>query len=555
MNELPPDIATYVEKRLRHTVPAYLLLDGTGRVRGRGGDLARFGLGEVQDGRPADEQVPILQGLLPADGDTLILPGVQIDDDVSADVHLRDQWVLFFDATVEARRAQRLHQSVNDLAMMKREVTRLERRLDGRDASESDADPADLALLGGVFRARAVVVLRFRSDGMVDVVGDPPSWFRGAFPERSAFGRLNVWTRFPFLENFLTDAKAFWDEDGTGSIKSGMWYDTDEHGKEMHLEATATLAGDERVMLVELLGRQYEERQLLMQRAREGKLATERRIVEQKKAARQLQEARDELEERVAERTAQLTEVVDRLNAEIADRKQAAERLIHYQGRLRALAVELTRAEEEERRRIAQGLHDHMGQMLAVSKMMVASMKRAPENVDAEALEQLTAYLNEVIGYTRSLTFELGTPVLYDEGLEPALEDLVARMNGRHPDVQFVFEDDGESKPLAEPVRVILYQAVREVFHNAIKHADAKTITATTRRRRDFLELVIADDGRGFDAQGITSNRELMDRESSSGYGIFSIRERVDGIGGRMDIESTPGAGTTITLVAPVDAD
>ncbi len=275
-----------------------------------------------------------------------------------------------------------------------------------------------------------------------------------------------------------------------------------------------------------------------------------RDVTEHKRAEDELQKARDELEIRVEQRTADLERVNEESRSEITERKKAEEKLLIYQKQLRSLASELSLAEERLRRRIAMDVHDHVGQNLAISKIKIESLRESVTSPElAEDLEEIRDLIAQTIESTRSLTFELSPPVLYELGFEAAVEWLV-RQTRQQYGLSADFKADGQTKPLDNNVRVFLFQAVRELLVNVAKHAQARNVTVSTRRVGNEIRVSVEDDGVGFDI----SQTGSYDYKTG-GFGLFSIRERLGHIGGRFEIESKPGRGTRVTLAVPIDQE
>lgn len=218
-----------------------------------------------------------------------------------------------------------------------------------------------------------------------------------------------------------------------------------------------------------------------------------------------------------------------------------------YQEQLRSMASSLALAEEAERRQVAVGLHDQIGQTLALAQMKLrtASVDLADHGASAP-LGDLHKLLEQVIAETRSLTFELSPPILYELGFEAAVEWLVDRAETRH-DLEVTFLDDGAPKPLSQDVSVLLFRAIRELVFNVAKHAEATRLQVTVSRAGDDLVVEVIDDGVGFEPA-----RLEMRSEGDRTFGLFSIRERMRQIGGRFRIDSAARFGTVATLVAPV---
>ena len=242
---------------------------------------------------------------------------------------------------------------------------------------------------------------------------------------------------------------------------------------------------------------------------------------------------------------------VNAYGLDITERKQAEEKLLDYQEQLKQLASQLTLAEESERHRIATELHATIGQSLVVSKLQLDTLRAsAPSAEIAKKLGEVCETLNETIQGMRSLTFDLSSPILYELGFEKAVAEwLIERIQQKH-DIATEFEDDGQPKPLDEDIRVFLFRDVRELLLNVIKHARAKKVKVSVRRVGRQIHVGVEDDGWGFDPAKVRATAVRK-----GGFGLFSIRERLEQIGGELEIDSAPGHGTKVTLVAPLKQD
>ncbi|MFO7958050.1 MAG: PAS domain S-box protein [Candidatus Brocadiia bacterium] len=235
---------------------------------------------------------------------------------------------------------------------------------------------------------------------------------------------------------------------------------------------------------------------------------------------------------------------------DVTSRREAREKIQAYQEQLRHMASELSMIEQRERRRIASALHDQIGQTLALSKIKLGSLRQSlDERPEAEELEYVRQLIDDSISYTRSLVFELSPPILFELGLGPALEKLSRRIGDQY-DLEVRFEDDGREKPLSPDLRVLLFQAAREVLVNVVKHAEATSATVSVERDDQKVRVTVEDDGIGFEASD-----PLQHARTEGGFGLFSIHERLDHLGGRLQISSTPGQGTSVTLVSPLHMD
>jgi len=216
--------------------------------------------------------------------------------------------------------------------------------------------------------------------------------------------------------------------------------------------------------------------------------------------------------------------------------------------RLRNLAGVLNRAEERERQRMARLVHDHLQQLLVAARLHVNTIARRLEEAPLQrAAQRVDEVLAEAIATSRSLTAELSPPVLYDAGLAPALHWLARWMQEKHGLVVEVEAQDLHNQT-PEVTRALLFQATRELLLNVVKHAEVQRATVTMKRLyRDEIELVVADQGVGFDPEPWA--------ETGGTSGLFAVRERLQLVGGRMQIESVLGQGTQITLWAPLRPD
>lgn len=230
--------------------------------------------------------------------------------------------------------------------------------------------------------------------------------------------------------------------------------------------------------------------------------------------------------------------------------KKAEEKLLAHQNNLRSLASQLSLAEERQRRRIAVEVHDHIGQNLAFAKMRLAELGRQTSVQDvSELAEEVLALIDGAIQDTRALVSELGSPVLYELGFVPAVAGLCKEIE-RGYGLRVRYEDDKRPKPLADDVQVLLFQSLREVLANVLKHARATKLDVSLSVKEKFLEIVVCDDGVGFDLAGLKG----MIQEGES-FGLFSIQQRLESVTGYINIESAPGRGTCVTLTAPLTTD
>ncbi|MBN2591826.1 MAG: PAS domain-containing protein [Sedimentisphaerales bacterium] len=234
---------------------------------------------------------------------------------------------------------------------------------------------------------------------------------------------------------------------------------------------------------------------------------------------------------------------------DISNRK-IVKKLIDYHDQLRRLSSELSLSEERVRRQVAIDVHDNIAQNLAIAKMKLESLSSSSVSFqDNGALDEIRALIRSTIENIRSLTSELGVPVLYEFGFVRAVEWLTDNIQKKHG-LSTEFKDDGLSKPLAHDVQVLLFRAVRELLVNIVKHANAKHVTVTITRLNNHIQVKIRDNGVGFDTL-----KPHNYKNGSSGFGLFSIYESLDYVGAKLEIKSALGKGTTAVLKAPLDIE
>lgn len=233
---------------------------------------------------------------------------------------------------------------------------------------------------------------------------------------------------------------------------------------------------------------------------------------------------------------------------DISERKVAEEVIIAKQEQLRFVATELSLTEERERRRMATYLHDVIGQSLLLSKMKLREVLGRPglDGVSAP-LEMVRDMIDESIKNTRSLTFDLCPPILYELRFEAAAKSLAEHMLDDHG-IEVRFEDDGAPKPLRIESRIVLFHSLKEVLHNIIKHADASVVRLAITRAEGSIVLVVEDDGRG-----VSEPDESLSSMKDRGFGLFNVRERLTQLGGSFEISSLTGSGALAVLRAPLE--
>ena len=244
---------------------------------------------------------------------------------------------------------------------------------------------------------------------------------------------------------------------------------------------------------------------------------------------------------------------VTALVRDITERKQAEKKILDYQKHLKALASQLTLAEEKERSRIAADLHDEIGQTLAMTRLQLAAAIRACDCAGSnhhDMLEEISGTLLKAIQDTRHLIFELGSAAIHEIGMGAAIAEWVEeKMKTLDDEIDFTLVDNLTGDVLEEEQRVILFRNIRELLTNTIKHARAKKVRIVLEIVDHEIRITVQDDGIGFNPERISG--ELIQER---GYGIFSIEERMADLGGTLEINSAPHKGCSITMSLPIES-
>ena len=244
-------------------------------------------------------------------------------------------------------------------------------------------------------------------------------------------------------------------------------------------------------------------------------------VTESRRAEEALRRWNETLENRVAERTAELE---------------------HRTRQLQRLTLELTQAEERERRRIALLLHEDLQQQIAGAKFHLCLVRNRARNdrqrMDVDRIDEM---LKEAIEKSRRLSYDLSPAVLHMNDLAELLQWLVKRVRAQH-DLNVDADISGDLMLQSEALATFLFRAAQEMLFNAVQHAHVREATIRAGRIGRYVCISVADRGRGFDPQAL---------RETSGIGLLSIRERVELLGGRMVIKSANAKGSRLRIVVP----
>jgi PAS domain S-box-containing protein len=248
-----------------------------------------------------------------------------------------------------------------------------------------------------------------------------------------------------------------------------------------------------------------------------------------------------------------LLESEERLRIFVGSLEQRVEErtseLVASQERLRALVNELNRTEQRERKRVATELHDYLAQLLALAIMKLSQVKQKTElPTVSDLVNAVQEVLREALDYTRTLVADLTPPLLHDVGLASALRWLAVQMQ-RHQLAVITQIPSGDDPNLSEEQALLVFQSVRELLVNVSKHSGVGEATVPLAQRDGRLWIELRDRGKGFD---VKMKAGLV---GGVNFGLFSIRERMQALGGSFELESAAEKGTRATLVLPMGVE
>lgn len=215
---------------------------------------------------------------------------------------------------------------------------------------------------------------------------------------------------------------------------------------------------------------------------------------------------------------------------------------------LQKLTLELTTIEQKEREQIALRIHDSLSQLLALANIKIRLAQRMPIPPSlSSALDEIQALLQETLTLSRTMISDLFPRTLQDQGFNSGLKSLRTQFAA----YGLMVEIDLPAQPiqLMDARATLLYFTVRELLFNVVKHAEVKDASLSARfKEMTHLQITIEDHGKGFDPTTIS------EKTYTSSFGLWSIRERIDALGGTVQIDSQPGSGTRVTLIVPLES-
>jgi signal transduction histidine kinase len=559
---LPEPVYGYLIDWLRQQYHfAYIMIDKNGCAVSWGGELAWLGVAPPAEGRPIAEQLVFMEGLLPLSEPFLRLPLVKPDEEHVWNVHLfkadHGYGLVIMDASVDAQRMKVFQQKANELALI--HAYQAGTRPTGRT-------PLQAEWAESILSACDMAALVLDADGKFYLIGRPPDWLSHICPlsatEPCLLDPNNV---FSFLENFLHDARTFWNKEKAGCIKSGLWIEADGTGQEHLFEAIAVYTGQSKILLISREHGMSREKQTLIQKGRE--IALGRSSLE--KAQSRLLADRDNLENRVLERTRELERINDRLQMELEHRK-------HLEAERTEMVIQLQQAQKMEAiGTLAGGIaHDFNNILSAVIGFTELSLLDVPQG------SQLQANLQHVVSagqrakklIRQILTFSRqSNPETQPAQLRLILQEAIELLRASLPaTIEIKHDIQSDAFVMADPSQ--LHQVVMNLCTNA-SHAmqpESGVLELALRDRNidvgnadlfpdllpgSYVEMVVADTGHGMSTQTI---RRIFDpffttkeKGQGTGMGLAVVHGIVKNYKGDIAVHSNIGQGTTFRVLLP----
>ena len=256
--------------------------------------------------------------------------------------------------------------------------------------------------------------------------------------------------------------------------------------------------------------------------------------------------------QRYKERLEKLLAEQELLNETLEDQVKERTKLAEDRAaKLRRLAAELTYVEQQERKRISQLLHDQLQQTLVAARLRLRVFhEEAAPDLREDSFQFIDKLLEQAIGDSRSLVSEISPPVVHEMNIHMALSWLAKHMGERHG-LDVAFTSDSSTCVLDDDVKIFLFNAAKELLFNVIKHSSTQQAELHSSVADGQYKLIVSDHGQGFDSRIL----EQRDFSHNEGFGLFSIRERIEALGGTLTPANRTSGGAKFTLTVSCESN
>lgn len=251
------------------------------------------------------------------------------------------------------------------------------------------------------------------------------------------------------------------------------------------------------------------------------------------------------------EKTELSPQILERSIRHAIDHAKTLEALRDSERRLRVLSAKLLETQENERKTIAQELHDSVGASLTAIRYgleeklhRMGKDKSPPEGV---SLEQIVSIVRDTLEEIQRISSNLRPSALDDMGLLPAIRSTCRELQEVYKEIRIETEIAVQEEEIQEPLKIVIYRVLQESLNNAFKYSGADTVLVSLRKTERFLELCVTDNGRGFDPVDKLGSGDQM-----GGMGLLGMKERTELSNGRFEINSDKRKGTVITAKWPL---
>jgi signal transduction histidine kinase/ActR/RegA family two-component response regulator len=570
--DFPSTIINYAcGEMLNSRRPVFFRLTREGQILKWGGPLNYYGLPEPRSGEMITDRYFFMEGLLPLNESHLMLPYMQIPPDATVDLHLirnaNEAWVLILDASHMAADIKPFQQRTHELALLHQQKNRQQQLRPNRmQPLHPDSPPEEGSLLKRIVHVLDIAAMKWTGGNTFQLLGDPPDWLCMLLPNLdNSQDVLSPSTAFPFLANFLLDAKHFWEAGSQGRIESGVWSETDSGGREYMLEASALHTGDAKVLVIESERGLARERRAVIQKGRN--LALNYYSLDRLEKA--LEKARDELEDRVKERTAEL----ERANRQLAHELKVRKSIEQERARMNA---QLQQAQKMEAigtlaGGIAHDFNNILSAVIGFTEIVLIDLpdKSAMGRNLAQVLKagyRARDLVKQILAFSRQ-TEQEKKPIHVKLITSEALKLLRASLPST---IEIVRELKTDAMVLADPTQI--HQIVMNLCTNA-GHAMARnggTLTVTlcdcaldTQQADvigvtagEYVCLMIADTGCGMPPEVVNRIFDpfytTKNKDQGTGMGLSVVHGILVSYGGGIDVYSVPDQGSQFMVYLPV---